>query len=167
MVINNKFKKITIQPTSNQARTINLKEDSQVVELIDINRAKEQNTKIKIAANTIVDYIFLLDKKVNTNFFENRRIEVGENAVINSWYCYLGGAKNKINLDYQIQANAKVKYKTIFLAKNNQEFNFNDNYQFLFPGANGEFSISGVLKNNAKSSSVANIIVNQKAAKIK
>ena len=79
----------------------------------------------------------------------------------------MGGEKNQINLNYKIKSNAKIKHKTIFLAKGNQEFVFNDNYEFLSPNSTGKFNIYGILKNNAKSNNLANIIVNEKANKIK
>ena len=70
-----KAKKITIQPSNNKSRTINIKKNAQIVEWITNKNQlnKKIITKIKIAANTKVDYIFLLDKKFNSDFIEKLR----------------------------------------------------------------------------------------------
>jgi len=158
---------IEIEASNEKNRTINIDKNAQIVELIDKQKVKSQKTKIKIAPNTQADYIFLLDKKFKNNFIEERIVEVGENAQASFWYCYLGGEVNNINLHYKIAATAQVKHKTIFLAKNNQQFRFNDTYEFAAPNAKGSFDIRGILKNNAKASALANIQVNKQASKIK
>ena len=167
MLTSHDTNKIIIQPSDNKSRVINIEKDAQVVEFVSEVKFENQNTKIKIAANAKVDYIFLLDKKVKKNFYENRIIEVDDNVTLNSWYCYFGGNENKINLNYKIKANAEVKHRTIFLAEKNQRFNFNNNYEFLSPGSTGEFTIYGILKNSAQSNSLANIKINKQANKIK
>lgn len=156
---------ITIRLTDQKSRTINLDQDAQVIEWIT-NKDKISSkikTKITIAPNAKVDYIFLLDKNVNFNFEENRLVEVGENAQLNSWYCYFGKKNNTIKLDYKIGANATLNHKTIFFGNNKQKINLENNFRFLSPESVGKFNIQGILDQNSKASNLANVIVDSKA----
>ena len=157
-----------IEPITKNQRQINITEDCLVIEIIDQKSKWDTRikTKINVADNIKVDYVFLLTDKAKKDFIEHRLINLGLASQLNNYYCYFSDKDIKVNAEHRIDSQAKINHQVIFIGDEQQKLNWYEEYKFLYPNGFGRFIIKGLIKDQVKAHYGGHILVNPLAQKV-
>ena len=158
-----------LQPITGPTRVIDVPSHTEmtVIEVIDSASHIPEclSTAISIGEESVVRYIYLLDSSITENMVENRIIEVGKGAKLDSYYCYLGGAENKISIAHRVREDASLTHSVLFLTNDTQKFDIIETDELVDTQARAHTDIKGLLSQSSFVNYQATIKVNKDAQK--
>lgn len=160
---------ITLDPITDVKRIVEIPagETTTIIEIVDNNSTIKDSitSNISVGEGATLRYIYLLDESVESNVIENREIEVAKDAKVESFYCFLGGKENSLNLTQKVHENASLTHSVLFLTNDSQKFDIIETDELVDSKAKVTVDIKGLLSQSSFTNYKGTIRVDKDAQK--